>query len=142
MNNTVTIKSISDLDRAAGEFLGKIGDARLLAFYGQMGAGKTTFTVALCKALGVVADKVCSPTFTIISEYLSGKGDPIYHFDFYRIKKVDEVRDISFDEYAYSGYFCFMEWPELIEELLPEETVRVTIKELDNGERCLEVNGN
>lgn len=127
MNNTVTIKSISDLDRAAGEFLGKIGDARLLAFYGQMGAGKTTFTVALCKALGVVADKVCSPTFTIISEYLSGKGEPIYHFDFYRIKNLSEAMDIGVEDYFYSGNLCIMEWPENIEDLLPDDTLRIHI---------------
>lgn len=137
MNNTVTIKSISDLDRAAGEFLGKIGDARLLAFYGQMGAGKTTFTVALCKALGVVADKVCSPTFTIISEYLSGKGDPIYHFDFYRIKNLTEAMDIGVEDYFYSGNLCIMEWPENIEELLPDETLRVHISVNPDQSRTL-----
>lgn len=133
--------NISQIDEAARWFLDVIGDNRLIAFYGDMGAGKTTFIKAVCHQLGVT-DSITSPTFAIVNEYADGEENPVYHFDFYRIKKVDEVRDISFDEYAYSGYFCFMEWPELIEELLPEETVRVTIKELDNGERCLEVNGN
>lgn len=135
------IFNISQIDEAAKWFLDVIGDNRAIAFYGGMGAGKTTFIKAVCHQLGVT-DSITSPTFAIVNEYADGEENPVYHFDFYRIKKVDEVRDISFDEYAYSGYFCFMEWPELIEELLPEETVRVTIKELDNGERCLEVNGN
>lgn len=135
------IFNISQIDEAAKWFLDVIGDNRVIAFYGGMGAGKTTFIKAVCHQLGVT-DSITSPTFAIVNEYADGEENPVYHFDFYRIKKVDEVRDISFYEYAYSGYFCFMEWPELIEELLPEETVRVTIKELDNGERCLEVNGN
>lgn len=127
MANTVTIRNIDDLNRAAGEFLSKIGDAKLLAFYGQMGAGKTTFTVALCKALGVTADIVCSPTFTIISEYLSGKGEPIYHFDFYRIKTLSEAMDIGVEDYFYSGNLCIMEWPENIEDLLPDDTLHIHI---------------
>ncbi len=130
--------NISQIDEAARWFLDVIGDNRLIAFYGDMGAGKTTFIKAVCHQLGVT-DSITSPTFAIVNEYADADENPVYHFDFYRIKKVDEVRDISFDEYAYSGCFCFMEWPELIEELLPEETVRVTIRELDNGERRLEI---
>lgn len=126
MKQVVTIKDLGDLDRAAQEFIEKIGDRTLLAFYGRMGAGKTTFTVALCKALGV-EDKVCSPTFTIISEYEKGDGRPVYHFDFYRIKNNAEAMDIGVEDYFYSGELCIMEWPENIEDLLPEETTRVEI---------------
>jgi tRNA threonylcarbamoyladenosine biosynthesis protein TsaE len=101
-----------------------------------MGAGKTTFIKAVCEELGV-ADTVTSPTFAIVNEYEAAGGRPIYHFDFYRIKKVSEAYDMGCEEYFYSGHPCFIEWPELIEEVLPEETVNVTIEALSNGERRL-----
>ena len=126
MKNFITIASLSDIDRAAQEFLSRLGDRKLVAFYGQMGAGKTTFTVALCKALGVV-DPVCSPTFTIINEYRSTSGQTIYHFDFYRIRNNAEAMDIGVDDYFYSGNLCLMEWPENVAGLLPEQTLAVKI---------------
>lgn len=126
MKNEVVIKNIEDLERAAQEFLNKIGDSTLVAFFAPMGAGKTTFTTALCKALGVT-DPVGSPTFAIVNEYMRGDGDPMYHFDFYRINKLSEAIEIGLYDYLDSGYLCIMEWPENIEELLPEETLRVNI---------------
>ena len=98
----------------------------VVAFDAPMGAGKTTFTTALCKALGVT-DPVGSPTFAIVNEYLRADGDYMYHFDFYRINKLSEAIEIGLDDYLYSGCLCIMEWPENIEELLPEETLKVSI---------------
>ena len=128
------IKSLEDLDQAAGEFLQQIGESRLVAFYAPMGAGKTTFITALCNRLGV-GDAVCSPTFTIVNEYLSATGDSVYHFDFYRITKPSEALDIGLEDYLYSGSLCLMEWPENIEELLPEETLKVRIQVQTDGSR-------
>ncbi len=127
MEHSITIKDTADLDRAAGEFLKEVGERSLVAFYAPMGAGKTTFTTAICRRLGV-ADPVCSPTFTIVNEYVSADGEPVYHFDFYRITKPSEAIDIGLDDYLYSGSLCLMEWPENIEELLPEETLKVHIR--------------
>lgn len=126
MKQEVTIKDTADLERAADEFLRKIGERKLIAFFAPMGAGKTTFTTALCHRLGV-EDTVCSPTFTIINEYRTKDGEPVYHFDFYRINRLSEAVDIGIDDYFYSGNLCIMEWPENIGELLPEETLRVSI---------------
>lgn len=133
----ITINSTSDLDRAAADFLSAAKGSSIIAFYGSMGAGKTTFITALCKALGV-KDVVNSPTFTIVNEYQSGKGDPIYHFDFYRINKLSEVLDIGLYEYLDSGNLCLIEWPEMIEELLGDETLRVKIVVEDKDTRRLE----
>ena len=126
MKHEVIIRDTADLDRAAAEFLEKIGDNTLVAFFAPMGAGKTTFTTALCKALGVT-DPVGSPTFAIVNEYLRADGDYMYHFDFYRINKLSEAVEIGIDDYLYSGCLCIMEWPENVEELLPEDTLRVNI---------------
>lgn len=126
MEHLITIKDTDDLDRAAGEFLKQTAGHRLIAFYAPMGAGKTTFTSALCRRLGVDG-QVCSPTFTIINEYVTDAGETVYHFDFYRITKLSEAVDIGLDDYLYSGCLCLMEWPENVEELLPEETLRVHI---------------
>ena len=126
MKQEVIIRDTADLDRAAAEFLEKIGDSTLVAFFAPMGAGKTTFTTALCKALGVT-DPVGSPTFAIVNEYLRADGDYMYHFDFYRINKLYEAVEIGLDDYLYSGCLCIMEWPENIEELLPDDTLKVTI---------------
>lgn len=126
MENSIIIPDLEHIDQAAREFLKRTADHRLLAFYGAMGAGKTTFTVALCKALGV-QDSVCSPTFTIVNEYETADGEPMYHFDFYRIRNNAEAMDIGIEDYFYSGCLCIMEWPENVEDLLPEETLRVTI---------------
>ena len=127
MEHSIIIRDTADLDRAAGEFLEQIGERRLVAFYAPMGAGKTTFTTAICRRLGV-ADQVCSPTFTIVNEYVAADGESVYHFDFYRITKLSEAIDIGLDDYLYSGCLCLMEWPENIEELLPEETLKVHIR--------------
>lgn len=126
MENSIIIPDLEHIDQAAREFLERTAEHRLLAFYGAMGAGKTTFTVALCKALGV-QDSVCSPTFTIVNEYETADGEPMYHFDFYRIRNNAEAMDIGIEDYFYSGCLCIMEWPENVEDLLPEETLRITI---------------
>ena len=130
------INHIDDINEVARQFVDQMGDHKIFAFYGKMGAGKTTFIKAMCEELGVT-DVINSPTFAIVNEYMDGKGEAIYHFDFYRIKRVEEVYDIGFDEYIYSGNLCLMEWPELIEQLLPEETVRVDIMENPDGTRVI-----
>lgn len=130
------INHIDDINEVARQFVDQMGDHKIFAFYGKMGAGKTTFIKAMCEELGVT-DVINSPTFAIVNEYMDGKGESIYHFDFYRIKRVEEVYDIGFDEYIYSGNLCLMEWPELIEQLLPEETVRVDIMENLDGTRVI-----
>lgn len=127
MKHEVIIRNPADTDRAAEEFLQKIGDRKIIAFFAPMGAGKTTFTTAICRRLGVT-DTVCSPTFTIINEYRAKSGEPVYHFDFYRINKISEAMDIGFEDYVYSGALCIMEWPENIVKILPEDTLRVSIK--------------
>ena len=137
MTHEIHIRDLQDLERAAGEFLEKIGDNRLIAFYAPMGAGKTTFTTAVCKRLGVREDAVSSPTFAIVNEYRTGSGDPLYHFDFYRIERLEEAYDIGLFDYLDSGFLCLMEWPENIEDLLPEETLRVRIAVLPDGSRML-----
>ncbi|MBO7192111.1 MAG: tRNA (adenosine(37)-N6)-threonylcarbamoyltransferase complex ATPase subunit type 1 TsaE [Bacteroidales bacterium] len=127
MKQEVTIQDVADLDRAASEFLEKIGDNRLIAFYAPMGAGKTTFTTAICRVLGVT-DPVGSPTFAIVNEYMREDGEPMYHFDFYRINKLQEAIEIGLYDYLDSGCLCIMEWPENVEDLLPEETLKVYFK--------------
>ena len=133
----IIIHSLEDIKRAASEFVALIGNRRIFAFYGHMGAGKTTFIKAICEELGVM-DAVSSPTFAIVNEYASTMGS-IYHFDFYRIKRSTEVLDLGFEDYAYSGNLCLMEWPELIEEFLPEETIDVHIEEIEGGKRRVTV---
>lgn len=127
MRHEITIKDLGDIDKAAGDFLEAIGNNRIIAFYAPMGAGKTTFTTALCRRLGVREDAVSSPTFAIVNEYRTGTGEPMYHFDFYRVNKVSEALDIGFYDYVDSGCLCVIEWPENIEDLLPEETLKVSI---------------
>ena len=122
----MTCSSESDLVPAAREMLAAFPEARVFALYGSMGAGKTTFIKAICSVLGV-ADIVQSPTFSIVNEYKTVAGDSIYHFDFYRIRKTEEAFDIGYEDYLYSGTYCFMEWPEMIETLLPVDTVRIRI---------------
>lgn len=133
----IQIPSLDKIADAAREFVEQIGDKRVFAFYGGMGAGKTTFIKAVCEQLGV-KDAVTSPTFAIVNEYASDFG-PVYHFDFYRIKNLGEVMDLGFEDYAYSGNFCLMEWPELIEDLLPDNTVNVQIAETSNGMRTVTI---
>ena len=124
------IKSEAELPQAAEALLSAYPEARVFAFYGQMGAGKTTFIKILCKTLGV-PDIVQSPTFAIINEYKRDSGESVFHFDFYRIKKAEEAFDIGYEDYIYSGNYCFIEWPELIGDLLPEDAVKVTITGAD-----------
>lgn len=131
----ITIDSIDNIREAARQFVGNMGDASVFAFYGTMGAGKTTFIKAVCEELGV-EDVITSPTFAIVNEYRSEEtGELVYHFDFYRIKKLEEVYDMGYEDYFYSGALCFIEWPELIEELLPADAVRVWIEETEGGKR-------
>ena len=133
----IKIQSLDHIHEAAREFIAAMGDNTVFALYGKMGAGKTTFVKALCQELGV-EDVVTSPTFAVINEYRSDiAGELIYHFDFYRIKKLEEVYDMGYEDYFYSGALCFIEWPELVEELLPGNTVKVTIEELEDGSRKL-----
>ena len=137
MLQQIVIPSLSEIDAAAEEFLRRIGDRRLVAFYAPMGAGKTTFTTALCRRLGVRADAVSSPTFAIINEYRAADGEPVFHFDFYRINNPEEALDIGLYDYLDSGALCLMEWPENIEDLLPPETLRVRIDVARDGVRTL-----
>jgi tRNA threonylcarbamoyladenosine biosynthesis protein TsaE len=132
----IIVNGTSDLPRAASVFLQHIGDHRIIAFYGAMGAGKTTFITALCGVLGV-GDVVNSPTFTIVNEYRDRNGAPVYHFDFYRINRLAEALDIGLYEYFDSGALCLIEWPEMVEELLPEDTLKVQILVEDAETRTL-----
>ena len=133
----INIQSLDQIREAAHQFVEAMGDNTVFAFYGKMGAGKTTFIKAVCEELGV-SDVITSPTFAIVNEYRSDlAGELIYHFDFYRIKKLEEVYDIGYEDYFYSGAVCFIEWPELVEELLPGNTVKVTIEETEDGARRL-----
>ncbi len=132
----VIIRDISHLAQSAREFLSEIGESRLIAFYGEMGAGKTTFIKAICAELGV-EEGVNSPTFTLINEYRLPDNTPVYHFDFYRINKPEEAYDIGTEEFFDSGYLCLMEWPEKIEQILPPETLRVKISVLEDGSRSV-----
>ncbi len=135
MKHEIVIKDLEDLGRAAQAFLEAIGEHTLVAFYAPMGAGKTTFTTAICKALGVEEDAISSPTFAIVNEYRGREGRPIFHFDFYRIDNPAEALDIGLYDYLDSGELCLMEWPENIEGLLPEETLKVNISVQPDGSR-------
>ena len=128
MEHKILIKDISSIDEAAARFLSEAEGLSLIALDGEMGAGKTTFTTAICRALGVQEDAVSSPTFAIVNEYRTLAGNPLFHFDFYRIEKLEEALDIGFYDYIDSGNLCIMEWPENISDLLPEDTLKVTIK--------------
>ena len=128
--------SLDTIHEAAKDFIKGMEDGKVFAFYGKMGAGKTTFIKALCEVLGV-KDVITSPTFAIINEYTDGNDNPIYHFDFYRIKKLEEVYDMGYEDYFYSGNLCLLEWPELVEDVLPENVIKVTIEEQPDGSRLL-----
>ena len=134
----IIINGTGNLPEAAKTFLEKKGKSSIIAFYGPMGAGKTTFITALCRELGV-DDVVNSPTFTIANEYRTLDGTPVYHFDFYRINRLSEAMDIGLYEYFDSGDLCLIEWPEMIEDLLPDDALRVTISEEDDGTRTLSI---
>ena len=157
----IRIQDLSQIRQAAREFISHMGNHTVFAFYGKMGAGKTTFIKAICEELGVV-EVITSPTFAIVNEYTASPGPseggetlpnsedasisspwgrsggvPIYHFDFYRIKRLEEVYDMGYEDYFYSGALCFIEWPELAEELLPEDAVSVRIEEQPDGSRLV-----
>ena len=136
----IKIQSIDTIRETAREFINHIGPHRVFAFYGKMGAGKTTFVKAICEELGV-EDVITSPTFAIVNQYQASQSEPpvstIYHFDFYRIKRLEEVYDMGYEDYFYSDALCFIEWPELIEDLLPDDAVRVSISENADGTRTV-----
>ena len=134
----IKIQNIESIGEAARQFVNEIGEHKVFAFYGTMGAGKTTFIKAVCEELGV-EDVITSPTFAIVNEYSLPSGEGLFHFDFYRIKKLEEVYDMGYEDYFYSGSLCFIEWPELIEDLLPEDAVRVEITEQPDGSRTVVV---
>lgn len=131
------IKSLSDINQIAGKFLKAYPTDRIFAFYGQMGVGKTTFIKALCEEMQVI-DYVTSPTFAIINEYQTADSNAIYHLDFYRTKNIQEAYDLGYEDYFSSGDYCFIEWPELIESLLPLSTVKIYIREAENKKRVIE----
>jgi len=131
------LSDLNALQEAAKLLLNTFPEDRIFALYGAMGAGKTTFIKAICHELGST-DYVTSPTFALINEYTTTKGIVIYHFDFYRIKKLEEAFDLGYEDYIYSGNYCFIEWPEMIESLLPEGVVEVRIREAENGIRELD----
>ena len=132
-----TIQSLAELPQVAGEFLQALGDRRVVAFQGKMGAGKTTFIKALCEQLGV-CDMVNSPTFSIVNEYTDADGQTLaYHFDLYRLKSVAEALDMGAEDYFYSGRYCFIEWPDVADALLPDNCAEASIEEADNGARIL-----
>ena len=138
----IKIQSLDQIHEAARQFIAEMGDNTVFALYGKMGAGKTTFIKAVCEELGV-SDVITSPTFAIVNEYRSDEnGELIYHFDFYRIKKLEEVYDMGYEDYFYSGALCFIEWPELIEELLPGNAVNVYIEEKEDGTRTVRFDEN
>lgn len=135
----ITITDLEHIHEAAKAFIAAMGNNTVFAFYGKMGAGKTTFIKAVCEELGVT-DVINSPTFAIVNEYRSDTtGELIYHFDFYRIKKLEEVYDMGYEDYFYSGALCFIEWPELIDDLLPGDAVKVRIDELEDGSRTVSI---
>lgn len=133
-----TFDIVSQLPRVAQDLLDTFPEERFFAFFGKMGVGKTTLIKEICQQLGVI-DNVCSPTFAIVNSYSTAQGDPVYHFDFYRLKNLDEAYDIGYEEYFYSNEYCFTEWTEKIEDLLPDHYVRVEIEEI-NGVRTLTAN--
>ncbi len=134
----ITINSLDEYPKAAREFIRFMEKGRIFAFYGKMGSGKTTFIKSICEELGV-EDTINSPTFAIVNEYEDREMNTIYHFDFYRIKSIAEVYNMGYEEYFYGGAYCFMEWPELVEELLPEETIKVYIEENEDTTRTVRI---
>ena len=135
----IQINSIETIHEAAKQFIAAMEDNTVFAFYGKMGAGKTTFIKAVCEELGVT-DVINSPTFAIVNEYRSDEtGELIYHFDFYRIQKIDEGYDMGYEDYFYSGALCFIEWPELIGDVLPGDAVKVCIEEQADGTRSIQM---
>lgn len=131
---TETVYSLDELNSVAGKLITHFPNERVFAFYGKMGAGKTTFIQAVCRAIGST-DNVTSPTFALINEYMTKEMNSIFHFDFYRIKDLEEAFDLGYEDYIYSGDYCLIEWPEMIEPLLPETFVEVKIEVQDDDSR-------
>ena len=131
---TINVAGLHELNNAASLILTAFPNTSIYAIKGKMGAGKTTFIKSACEILGV-QEMVSSPTFALVNEYSDADGCPVFHFDFYRIKKIDEVYDIGYEEYLFSDSYCFIEWPEMITELLPQKYVYIHIEETDNGSR-------
>ncbi len=136
---SINVTSLKELEEAGKKLLETFPGQNVFAFYGKMGAGKTTFIQAICRALGS-NDYITSPTFAIINEYTSGDLSPIYHFDFYRIKDVEEAFDLGYEDYLYSKNYCFIEWPEMIEPILPEKMVEIKLEALDDNTRIISAN--
>lgn len=136
MEQKIDIKSIDKIGESAAQFIEAMGDKKVFVFYGKMGAGKTTFIKSICEQMGV-EDVINSPTFAIINEYEDKNGNPIYHFDFYRINKEEEAYDFGYEDYVYSGNVCFIEWPEMISNLIPADAVEVHICENEDGSRSV-----
>ncbi len=130
------ITSIKELEKTAEKLISYFPDEKVFAFYGKMGAGKTTFIQAICRYLGT-KDNITSPTFALINEYKTTKNASIFHFDFYRIKDLEEAFDLGYEDYFYSGDYCFIEWPEMIEPLLPENVVEIKIEVANNETRTI-----
>ena len=130
----ISVYSLSDLDQAAAQLLAFAGERRKFAFYGEIGAGKTTFIQAICRRLGV-REAVVSPTFALVNEYRTDDDELIYHLDLYRLKNVQEALDIGIEDRLYDENYCFIEWPELVEDLLPEDTVRIKLSIVENSTR-------
>ncbi|MCT4640450.1 MAG: tRNA (adenosine(37)-N6)-threonylcarbamoyltransferase complex ATPase subunit type 1 TsaE [Bacteroidales bacterium] len=134
----IIVKGLEELDNAAKEVIKRIGDRKIIAFYGKMGAGKTTLITAICNNLGVI-DTISSPSFSLVNEYNTDKGESIFHFDFYRINKIEEAFDFGYEEYFFGGDMCLIEWPELIESILPENIATITITENEDHSRLINV---
>lgn len=135
---TISINGLEDYPKTAQDFIRLLDKGNVFAFYGKMGSGKTTLIKSICDELGV-KDTINSPTFAIVNEYEDRDGRSIFHFDFYRIKSLDEVYNMGYEEYVYGNGICFMEWPELIEELLPEDCIKVYIEENNDGTRFIRI---
>lgn len=135
--NRIIMQSESDLPQAAAEFLKFLADHRIFAFYGEMGAGKTTLIKEICRQMEV-KDNVSSPTFALVYEYSTGRGI-VYHFDLYRVKDLSELYDLGYEDYFYGGGYCFIEWPDIAEQILPEKHVKVKIKVGQEGARLLDI---
>ncbi len=132
--DTIIIENLNKIDESAKQFLSYFSEPQVVAFHGEMGAGKTTFIKAICKQLDVV-DVVNSPTFAIVNEYETERNDLVYHFDLYRMENPEEALDIGFEDYLYSGRWCFIEWPEIASQYLPKEIVQIKIEEQEKGKR-------
>lgn len=135
---TIAVENLSELPRAAAEIINELEDRPVVAFFGAMGAGKTTLIREIAAQMGVV-DNVTSPTFALVNQYLTDDQRKVYHFDFYRINRIEEAYDLGYEEYFYSGDVCLVEWPEKIEELLPDYVLAVSIEIIDEDARLITI---